>query len=156
MTEEAAEGEQSRGEQSRGEPSRGEPSEEAARYRLDVRQGVDWTFYGWLTLDAKGRFLSREIEGAGVTRYTPHNCEKVAGICEYTETAPDGSVQAKARINGREGERWSYTIFDDTGEAAEVRVVGTVRYGPDGFATIEEWTETSGYQRDCARRVGGD
>ncbi|MEL6476338.1 MAG: hypothetical protein AAFR17_03350 [Pseudomonadota bacterium] len=126
-------------------------------YRLDVQDGAAWSQFGEMRLDPEGRIVSRRIDGQGETVFTPHNCEKVPGICQYAEQAPDGTTQNMVRINGQEAGddsgTWSYTIMTDDGVTSEVTVVGTVRYAADGLAAEERWTETKGFATGCATRL---
>lgn len=121
-------------------------------FRLLLRQGVEWVPYGRITLDGEGRSLSNRIDGEGATIFEPHNCEKIPGICQYTETSPDGTAVGKTRINGREGDVWSYSILETLDETFDVKVVGTVRYAEDGLVAEENWTETETYVKGCAIR----
>ncbi|MEM1382485.1 MAG: hypothetical protein AAGG06_02460 [Pseudomonadota bacterium] len=131
------------------------PTEDRDRsYRLDLRNGTGWTRYGKVVLDNDGRFLARQVDGRGSTQYTPHNCEKVPGICEYTERLPDGRTLNKARINGREGETWTHSIFETRDGKRELLVIGTVRYHEDGLAAEETWINTgsASLAEGCAKR----
>ncbi|MEM7059668.1 MAG: hypothetical protein AAF557_18950 [Pseudomonadota bacterium] len=122
--------------------------------RLDVESGEDWVKYGQIVLDTEGRRKSLEIDGRGETIFEPHNCEKTVGICQYVETDPQGISIKKARINGRDGEEWSYSIMEDHGKGFELSVVGKVTYADDGLAQDESWTSVSSYTQDgCAKRI---
>ncbi|MEM0922768.1 MAG: hypothetical protein AAGI13_06955 [Pseudomonadota bacterium] len=130
----------------------------AARiYKLDLRSGDTWTLFGEMRLDAEGRSTARRIDGHGLTRYAPHNCEKVPGICRYTEYRPDGTEAQMLRINGQDpGETdslWSYTILQDADGQPEIQAIGTVRYAADGLPERESWTETETYTKGCAERL---
>ncbi|MEM7668357.1 MAG: hypothetical protein AAF317_04295 [Pseudomonadota bacterium] len=130
------------------------PGTEAGHYDLSVASGPDWSAIGHVRLDPEGRFLGRQIGAGGETRFAPHNCEKVPGLCEYTETAPDGTETQKIRINGREPDgSWSYSILEDTTGEMDLAVVGTVFYGLDGLAETDTWTTVDGYEKSCAERI---
>lgn len=131
-----------------------DPAGAERHYDLSVQQGDGWNPIGHVQLDAEGRFLTRQIGDGGETTFTPHNCEKVPGICAYTETGPDGTVATKNRINGREPDgAWSYSILEDQAGEMVLSVVGKVRYAPDGLAAEDNWTATDGYKKSCALRI---
>jgi hypothetical protein len=60
-----------------------------------------------ITQDAAFRVLVHEDAAGGITRYDPHNCEKIVGICTYAVTHPDGTVDAEMRVNGIESGVWN-------------------------------------------------
>lgn len=121
---------------------------------LDVESDDAWVKYGRIVLDAEGRRKSLEIDGRGATVFDPHNCEKTVGICQYVETDPEGTSVKKSRINGREGDEWSYSIMEDHGSGFELAVIGKVTYADDGLAQTESWTSVSSYTQDgCAKRI---
>ena len=121
------------------------------RYVITRRKGVDWVPYGKATFDEKRRLVSQEVTGHGTLSFAPHNCEKMAGICTYTETGFDGESVEKLRINGREGDEWNYSIMK--AETQELVTIGTVTYGADGLADREQWTEIDSTRSGCFERV---
>lgn len=136
------------------------PDPEPGAYALALLQGETWQDYGRALYDGDGRMLRQEVTGRGAVTFDPHNCEKMPGICTYTETGLDGTAQKKLRINGLEGEEWNYSLID-AGEGAgeggiETQVltrVGTVTYAPDGLAARETWSSVTGTEDGCLTRI---
>ncbi|MFK7943050.1 MAG: hypothetical protein AB8B85_09090 [Paracoccaceae bacterium] len=123
-----------------------------------LRQG-EWKPYGRALHDPDGRMLQQEVEGRGAVIFTPHNCEKVPGICRYTETGLDGMAQKKLRINGLADAEWNYSLLDlnntDPDRQTLTRV-GTVRYGQDGLADEETWSSITGTEDGCLVRISAE
>lgn len=130
------------------------PAADENGYDLAVEQAGAWSGIGHIRFDPEGRTVTRRIGEGNETRFAPHNCEKVAGICEYTETAPDGTETRKLRINGREPDgSWSYSILEDKAGEMELAVVGTVSYADDGLTQEDNRTAVEGYKKSCAIRI---
>ncbi len=126
---------------------------EDGHYRIDLQAGDGWALYGKGIFDEKRRLTAQEVEGQGTVRFDPHNCEKMPGFCKYTETGLDGETVAKIRLNGRRGEQWDYTIFDDFGDRKDVVRVGKVTYADDGLAARDEWVDVNSTGEGCFERI---
>ena len=94
-----------------------------------------------ITQDAEFRVLVHEDAAGGVTRYEPHNCEKVVGICTYAVSYPDGSAADEMRVNGIAEGVWNYSLWRD--QAGEKRPVGIgeICYDAAGLSLHESWTD---------------
>jgi hypothetical protein len=122
-------------------------------FQIALRSGDGWALYGKGIFDDQRRLVAQEVEGQGTVRFDPHNCEKVAGFCEYSETGLDGTTMKKVRLNGRIGDQWDYTIFDDFGDRKDVIRVGKVSYAEDGLALRDEWTDVNSTGEGCFERI---
>ena len=135
------------------------PEAAPGSYALALLRGDAWKEYGRAVYDAEGRMLRQEVAGRGTVSFDPHNCEKVAGICRYTETGLDGKVTSKLRINGLAGEEWNYSLVDAGEGGPETQTltrVGTVTYAADGLAAEETWTSVTGTEDGCLKRLPPD
>ena len=135
------------------------PEATSGSYALSLLRGEAWRDYGRAVYDADGRMLRQEVAGRGTVHFEPHNCEKVAGICRYTETDLDGTETKKLRINGLAGEEWNYSLVDAGEGGPETQTltrVGTVTYAPDGLADKETWSSVTGTEDGCLERVPAD
>ena len=128
-------------------------AEPAGAYALAIKRGKEWGSYGTAFFDEQRRLVSQEVPGRGAMRFEPHNCEKVPGICRYTEIGFDGTSQEKLRINGKTGEEWNYSLFEIADGAQTLTRVGTVTYGADGLADKEEWTSLVNTDSQCWERL---
>lgn len=132
------------------------PESTPGAYALALLRGEGWKDYGRAVYDAEGRMLRQEVTGRGTVSFKPHNCEKVAGICRYTETGLDGKSTKKLRINGLTGEEWNYSLVDAGEGGPETQTltrVGTVSYAEDGLATEETWSSVTGTEDGCLSRI---
>lgn len=125
----------------------------ANTFTLALKRDVDWQEYGRAIFDENRRLVRQEVPGRGALQFEPHNCEKMPGICRYTEIGLDGTRQDKMRINGREGEEWNYSLMDLSDGKQELTRVGTVTYGDDGFAVKEQWTSLTNTDSQCWERL---
>lgn len=144
---------------------RAHPEAEPGTFALALLRGEAWKDYGRAIYDAEGRMLRQEVTGRGTVTYQPHNCEKVAGICTYTETGLDGEIVSKLRINGLTGAEWNYSLIDvdngtntgiepgNGGLSQTLTKVGTVTYAPDGLAIRETWSSVTGTEDGCLERI---
>ena len=94
-----------------------------------------------ITQDAELRVLVHEDAAGGVTRYAPHNCEKVVGICTYTVRRPDGSEAEEMRVNGVEGGVWNYSLWREAGGERRPVGIGEICYDAAGLSLRESWTD---------------
>ena len=126
---------------------------EVNTFTLALRRDADWQEYGRAIFDENRRLVRQEVPGRGALQFEPHNCEKMPGICRYTEIGLDGTRQDKMRINGREGDEWNYSLMDLADGRQELTRVGTVTYGDDGFAVKEQWTSLTNTDSQCWERL---
>ena len=94
-----------------------------------------------ITQDADFRVLVHEDAAGGVTRYDPHSCEKVVGICTYTVTHPDGSAAKEMRVNGISGAVWNYSLWREAGDGKRPVGIGEICYDAAGLSLRESWTD---------------
>jgi hypothetical protein len=94
-----------------------------------------------ITQDERFRVLVHEDAAGGVTRYEPHDCEKVVGICAYTVHHPDGSTGAEMRVNGVAGGVWNYSIWRGAGAERRPVGIGEICYDAAGLSLRESWTD---------------
>ena len=94
-----------------------------------------------ITQDAEFRVLVHEDASGGVTRYDPHNCEKMVGICTYKVRHPDGSEAEEMRVNGIAGEVWNYSLWRASGGEKRPIGIGEICYDASGLSLRESWTD---------------
>jgi hypothetical protein len=94
-----------------------------------------------ITQDAEFRVLVHEDAAGGVTRYEPHSCEKVVGICSYTVSHPDGSAAEEMRVNGITEAVWNYSLWREDGGEKRPVGIGEICYDAAGLSLRESWTD---------------
>jgi hypothetical protein len=110
-----------------------------------------------ITQDAEFRIVANEDAAGGVTRYDPHDCEKVVGICGYTVHHPDGSAGEEMRVNGVEGGVWNYSLWRETDGENRPVGIGEICYDAAGLSLRESWTDlqtADGYSLERIRPDG--
>lgn len=110
-----------------------------------------------MTQDAEFRVLVHQDAGGGVTRFEPHNCEKVVGICSYKVHNPDGSAADEMRVNGITQGVWNYSLWRGTGDDKRPVGIGEICYDAAGLSLRESWTDlesAAGYSVERIRPDG--
>jgi hypothetical protein len=109
-----------------------------------------------ITQDAEFRVMVHEDAAGGVTRYDPHNCEKVVGICTYTVSHPDGSAAEEMRVNGITHGVWNYSLWREADGQKHPVGIGEICYDATGLSLRESWTDLESAAGYSLERINPD
>lgn len=127
--------------------------ESGTLWRVDEGRGAEAREIGALRYDPEGRVTAfLRPDGSPVKIYEPHNCERVAGLCEY-RVISNGVAAIERRIGGLDGGTWSFSIFVERDGVPRLEKVGTIAYDADGVVVDELWIEGETGEEGGARRI---
>lgn len=117
-------------------------------YRWDLFRGGNTEGEPWQAqwLTEHGAIVKYE-QSLSSAQWSPHNCFRVIGECEFQYTDPYGYENSYVRDGSFDGRTWSYQLFRIAGENRDLITNGEVRFNQAGIEIFHEYyTGNNGYQ----------